>query len=51
MNKNKNNYIAHMADLHVMFGSRHDEHEYVFKKTVEDISKENPKRIVIAGDL
>ncbi len=46
-----NNKIAHMADLHVRFGSRHDEYRIVFKRTVEDLQKLQPRRIVIAGDL
>ncbi len=47
----KNNKICHLADLHVHFGSRHEEHEIVFRRTVEDIQKIKPRRIVIAGDL
>lgn len=48
MNKNK---IAHTGDLHIRFGSRHEEYATVFERTVKDIQKEQPRRIVITGDL
>lgn len=46
-----NNKIVHMADLHVRFGSRHEEYRTVFKRAVKDIQSIKPRRIVIAGDL
>ncbi len=48
---NNNRKIAHLADIHVRFGSRHEEYRIVFKRTVEDLEKLKPRRIVIAGDL
>jgi DNA repair exonuclease SbcCD ATPase subunit/DNA repair exonuclease SbcCD nuclease subunit len=45
------NDIAHLSDLHIRFGSRHEEHETVFKRVREDLEKHKPRRIVIAGDL
>lgn len=48
---NKNNKIAHLADLHVRFNSRSQEIKTIFEKTIIDIKKENPRRIVIAGDF
>lgn len=46
-----NNKIAHLADLHIRFGSRHDEYRIVFKRVIEDLRKVKPRRIVLAGDL
>lgn len=46
-----NRNIAHLSDLHVRFGSRHEEHRIVFKRTVEDLKKIKPRRIIITGDL
>ena len=46
-----NNKIAHVADLHIRFGSRHQEYKTVFNRLVKDLKKEAPKRIVIAGDI
>lgn len=43
--------IAHIADIHVRFGTRHDEMRTVLSRTVDDIRQQKPKRIVIAGDL
>ena len=48
MNKN---IIAHIADLHVRFGSRHQETKTVFNRLVKDIKEQKPRRIVIAGDI
>lgn len=47
----KNNKIAAIADLHVRFGSRFEEFKIVFDRTIEDLKKEKPRRIIIAGDL
>lgn len=46
-----NNKIAHLADIHIRFGSRHEEYKIVFKRVIEDLIKVKPRRIVIAGDL
>lgn len=46
-----NNKIAHLADLHIRFGSRHQEYKIVFNRLVKDLKKQSPKRIVIAGDI
>lgn len=46
-----NNKIAHIADLHIRFGSRHDEYKKVFNRLVKDLKSENPRRIVVAGDI
>lgn len=46
-----NNKIAHIADLHIRFGSRHQEYKTVFNRLVKDLKKEAPRRIVIAGDI
>jgi len=43
--------IAHLADIQVRFGSRHDEYRAVFKKLIEDLHKIKPDRIVVAGDI
>ena len=43
--------IAHIADLHVRFGTRHKEISEVFNRTIEDFKKQKPDRVVIAGDL
>lgn len=48
---NKNRKIAHITDIHIRFGSRHDEYGIVFKRTVEDLVKLQPRRIVLTGDL
>jgi DNA repair exonuclease SbcCD nuclease subunit len=46
-----NNKIAHVADLHIRFGSRHQEYKTVFNRLVKDLKNESPRRIVIAGDI
>lgn len=43
--------IAHLADIQIRFGSRHNEYRAVFKKLHEDLSKVKPDRIVVAGDI
>jgi DNA repair exonuclease SbcCD ATPase subunit len=43
--------IVHLADIHIRFGSRHEEYKTVFDRTVSDIKKLKPRRIVVAGDL
>jgi len=46
-----NKHIAHLSDLHIRFGSRHDEYRIVFKRVVEDLQKIKPRRIIITGDV
>jgi len=43
--------IAHITDLHVRFGSRHEEYRTVFNRLIKDLQKEKPRRIVLTGDL
>lgn len=43
--------IAHLADIQIRFGSRHDEYRQVFERLYEDLLKQNPDRIYVAGDL
>ncbi|MEK6829296.1 MAG: metallophosphoesterase [Nanoarchaeota archaeon] len=43
--------IAHLADIQIRFGSRHDEYRQVFDRLYDDLKKQKPDRIYIAGDL
>lgn len=43
--------IAHLADIQIRFGSRHNEYRTVFKKLHEDLAKIKPDRIVVDGDI
>jgi len=43
--------ICHLADIQIRFGSRHDEYKQVFSRLYEDIRKQMPDRIYVAGDL
>ena len=43
--------IAHLADIQVRYGKRHDEFKTVFRRTCEDLLKQKPDRIVVAGDI
>lgn len=43
--------LAHVSDLHIRFGSRHDEYKIVFNRLVKDLQKEKPRRIILTGDL
>lgn len=43
--------IAHIADVQIRFGSRHQEYRIVFDRLYEDLKKNKPDRIVVAGDL
>lgn len=43
--------IAHLADIQIRFGSRHNEYRTVFKRLCDDLIKIKPDRIVIAGDI
>lgn len=46
-----NNIIAHISDLHIRFGSRHQEYKTVFERLIKELKKEKPRRIVITGDI
>lgn len=46
-----NKRIAHIADLHIRFGSRHEEYKKVFNRLIKDLKDVKPDRIVIAGDV
>ena len=48
---NQNRKLAHISDVHIRFGSRHDEYAIVFKRTIEDLIKLKPRRILLTGDL
>lgn len=48
---NSNFLIAHLSDIHVRFGSRFEEYQTVFERTLKDLRKIKPRRIVITGDL
>ena len=43
--------IAHISDIHIRFGSRHEEYRQVFEKLYKDLKKIKPDRIVLTGDL
>ena len=43
--------IAQLTDIHIRFGSRKEEYEIVFARTIEDLKVLKPRRIVITGDL
>ena len=43
--------ICHLADIQIRFGSRHDEYRQVFERLYEDLVKQKPDRIYVAGDL
>ncbi len=43
--------LAHISDIHVRFGSRHEEYKIVFNRLVKDLTKEKPRRIILTGDL
>lgn len=43
--------IAHLADIQVRYGKRHDEFKTVFERTCDDILAQKPDRIVVAGDI
>jgi len=43
--------IAHISDIHIRFGSRHEEYKIVFNRLIKDLQKEQPRRIVVTGDL
>jgi DNA repair exonuclease SbcCD ATPase subunit len=43
--------IAHLADIQIRFGSRHEEYRQVFKRTYSDLEKQKPDRICVVGDI
>jgi DNA repair exonuclease SbcCD ATPase subunit len=43
--------IAHLADIQIRFGSRHDEYRQVFKRLYDDLKAQKPDRIFLGGDL
>lgn len=43
--------IAHLADIQIRFGSRHNEYKTVFRRLYEDLEKIKPDRIFVGGDL
>jgi len=45
------NDLVHLSDIHIRFGSRHDEFRTVLQRTVEDIKTLKPRRIIFTGDL
>lgn len=44
-------FIAHISDIHIRYGSRHDEYKIVFQRTIDDLKEQRPRRIVLTGDL
>ncbi len=45
------NFIAHISDVHIRYGSRHEEYKIVFQRTIDDLKNKNVRRIVLTGDL
>lgn len=43
--------IAHLADIQIRFGSRHEEYRQVFDRLYKDLEEKKPDRIYLAGDL
>lgn len=43
--------IAHLADIQIRFGTRHEEYRQVFERLYEDLREKKPDRIYLAGDL
>ena len=43
--------IAHFADIQLRRGSRHEEFKQVFLRVYDDLRKEKPDRIYLAGDI
>lgn len=43
--------IAHLSDIHIRFGSRHDEYRQVFDRLYRDLQDVAPDRIAITGDI
>lgn len=45
------NFIAHISDVHIRYGSRHEEYRMVFQRVIDDLKNKNIRRIVLTGDL
>jgi DNA repair exonuclease SbcCD nuclease subunit len=45
------NLIAHISDIHIRYGSRHEEYRIVFQRVIDDLQNKGVKRIVFSGDL
>lgn len=45
------NLVAHISDIHIRYGSRHEEYRIVFQRTIDDLKDKGVKRIVFSGDL
>lgn len=46
------NQLVHLSDIHIRFGSRHEEYRTVLvDRTVADVRALAPRRIVLTGDL
>jgi DNA repair exonuclease SbcCD ATPase subunit len=45
------NIIAHLSDIHIRYGSRHEEYKVVFQRTIDDLKILKPRRIAITGDV
>lgn len=43
--------IAHLADIQVRYGKRHDEFRTVFERTKADLMSQKPDRIAVLGDI
>jgi exonuclease SbcC len=45
-------HIVHISDIHIRFGSRHEEYTTVLlERTINDVRSIKPRRIVVTGDL
>lgn len=51
MKTSKHRRIAQLSDIHIRFGSRHEEYATVFERVLEDLWRIKPRRIVLTGDL
>lgn len=43
--------IAHLADIQIRFGSRHEEYRQVFERLQKDLIEQKPDRIAVLGDI
>jgi DNA repair exonuclease SbcCD ATPase subunit len=44
-------FIAHISDVHIRYGSRHEEYKIVFQRVIDDLKNKDVRRIVLTGDL
>jgi len=51
MNVELKNLIAHISDVHIRYGSRHEEYREVFQSTIDSLKNKEIRRIVLTGDL